>query len=153
MVETHIHVQMLSSQEAVSSPIPIKELECGGEQTLEQNTGLTEFNFSTEKIAVEIDLLEPKFLSVDKSAVKLRMELEMENGTPSSAKDQFLETESNSKLLKTPIFPSQESEFGLVFQLLRQKLESLNLLQVHLAIQENNSLHSDLEKSSSINHQ
>jgi len=153
MVVTHIHVQMLSSQEAVSSPIPIKELECGGKQILEQNTGLIEFNFLTEEIAVEIDLLEPKFLSVDKSAVKLRMVLQMENGTKLSAKDQFSETELNSKLLRTPIFPSLESEFGLVFQLLRQKLESLNLNQVHLTTQENNSLHSDLEKSSSEIHQ
>jgi hypothetical protein len=53
----------------------------GGKSSLIIDIGLIELGFSTEKIAVEIDLEGPKCLLMVNSAARFKMEPKMVNGT------------------------------------------------------------------------
>lgn len=61
----------------------------GGKLNSAENTGLIELEFSTGETAVETDLPEPMYSLITKSAVRLRMVPEMDNGTLLSALSQF----------------------------------------------------------------
>jgi hypothetical protein len=89
---TGSHVPMLSQMDVLSL-ILTQVLASGGKQNLIENTGSQLLKFLTEETAVVLDLLELRYSLETMSAVRLRMELQMENGTLLPVKTQSLVTE------------------------------------------------------------